>query len=131
MTRYKQPRLRITLEDRPGLEVFMRGITIGRVIRLSDLAEQFRAGKLTAEGTSEMFDAFAERLVSWNIDDDDDKPVPADLDGVRSLDADLLLQLLEGWFEGLTRAPKASTTPAEPSGSPSLQDLPMSPLRAV
>jgi len=119
--RYKHASRTFVLEfdDMPGLEVRLRPVSVSQLMDLAGLADEFAAGKATPGQVSELFETFADRLVSWNLDIDDEE-VPADIKGVRSLDADLFMKMLSGWFAGMTQAPKSS--PAE-------MDLPMEPLR--
>jgi hypothetical protein len=127
--RYKHESRQFILrfEDLPGLEVVMRPISVGKLMDMAGMADGVKSGKASETDTLELFRLFAGRLVSWNLDGDDDKPVPADLDGVRSLDTDLFMQIFEGWFEGMTSAPKAPRTPS-PNGSAA--GLPMETLGA-
>src|SRR5262249_12895606 len=102
----------------------------GQLLEIVGLYDAFRAGKASAEGIGALMDAFAARLVSWNIDGDDDKPLPADMDGVRSLDADLFMDLCTGWVEGMTQAPPPLPKPSAngaPEASLPMEALPASP----
>lgn len=127
MTGYKPPLHRLKFEDMPGLEVVVRPISLGKLLDLSGTADELVAGRANSEQIIALCEEFASRLVSWNILGPDDDPVPATLEGVRSLDADIFLQIFREWFGGMTRAPKASTTSTEPTGI----DLPMTALRSV
>jgi len=119
--RYKHASRTFVLEfgDMPGLEVRMRPVSVSQLMDLTVLADEFAAGRATTAQVNELFETFADRLVSWNLDIDDDE-VPADIKGVRSLDYELFMRMLTGWYAGMTQAPKS---PAEPA------DLPMEPLR--
>ena len=122
MTRYKHSSRRIVLEfdDMPGLEVVMRSLPLSEVLEVAKLADAWTAGKATPDQITGLFDVFANRLVSWNLDVDDVE-VPPDLKGVLSLEPDLFRALLDSWAAGMTRAPKAS--------EPETPDLPMEALR--
>lgn len=127
MSRYKAPLKRMVFEDRPGLEVVMRSISIGKLMDLAGAYDAAQAGTATAAQVRQMCDALAARLVSWNLDDENDEPVPATPAGVQSLDADLFLDIARGWFEDMTMAPKASP-PASPNGTHPEAGLPMVPI---
>jgi hypothetical protein len=134
MTRYKAPpsRFIIRFEDRPGLEVVMRKLSVGELLDMAGLADAFTGGKATGEQAAVMFGLFASRLVEWNIDGDDDEPVPATVDGARSLDPELFADILNGWMSGMMQAPKASPSPSEPGLIPEeAESLPMAPLSVV
>jgi len=108
----------LRFEDFPGLEVVMRAVSVGQLMSLAGLADEFQAGKATIGQTTQLFQLVASRLVSWNIDGDDGRPVPVTEAGVRSLDTDVFMAIVTVWFEGMTQAPKAS--PAD-----GMEDLPM------
>ena len=78
MTGYKPKRtvykLDFSATEYAGLEVAMRAGSLGALLDLQELSEQ---GTLTADEARQMFAGFAELLVSWNVEDEDDKPVPA------------------------------------------------------
>jgi len=111
----------LRFEDMPGLEVVMRPASVGKLMDMASLADDFQAGRATAGQANELFEAFADRLVSWNLDIDGAE-VPPDIKGVRQLDADVFMAIFTGWFNGMTQGPKALQTPAEPP------DLPMTAL---
>jgi hypothetical protein len=128
--RYQHPSRTFILrfEDMPGLEVVMRSASIGTLMDMAAVADKVAAGKASAPETLGLFTEFARQLSSWNLDGEDGQPVPATLDGVRSLDADLFLVIFGAWFEGMTSAPKAPPKPS-PNGSAHLaESLPMATL---
>lgn len=130
MTGYKTPRYRLEFPDRPGLEVVMRGLPVGQVFATAGLADQFKAGQLTSEAVQPLFALLASRIVSWNIEGDDDEPVPATPDGVASLDMVLFGEILTAWLEHMMAPPKASPTPSANGHMPPLPEvsLPMAPM---
>ena len=131
-SRYKHPAKDFLLrfEDLPGLEVHMRSVSVGKLMDMAGLADEFKGGDADPAKVSELFTMFADRLVSWNLDGDDDKPVPADLAGVRSLDVDLFMAIFEGWFESIVSAPPPLQKPSANGSHPMEGSLPMEPLPA-
>ena len=80
-----------------------------------------------------LFDAFAEVLQEWNVQAEDGRPVPATLEGIRTQDADFVLDILRVWFQAVTQpsAPLGATSSAGgPSAAPPLPMEPLSPSRA-
>jgi hypothetical protein len=64
---------------------------------------------------------FVDHLVSWNIEDAQDQPVPTTLAGAKSLDHDLVAALSNAWIQTLTGVHDADPLPeSSPSGEPSL-----------
>ncbi|MCX4703860.1 hypothetical protein [Streptomyces sp. NBC_01373] len=70
---------------------------------------------------------FAKRLVSWNLEDDDDQPLPATPEGLRMVDTSLVTALKEAWLQSITGVHAADPLPqSSPSGGPSLvESIPM------
>lgn len=90
--------------DYEGLQVRIKSVPIGQYMALTDLAEDIDAETGTAATSGKLgnvfklFEAMADALVSWNIDDEYDNPLPATLDGLQSLDFDLALYLIGEWI---------------------------------
>lgn len=73
---------------------------------------------------------FAGVLRSWNLEDDDDQPIPADLDGLKTQELGFAMSIIEAYMDavgGVTGPLADSST----SGGNSLEaSLPMAPLSA-
>lgn len=95
-----------------GLEVVARSVPLGKL--LFDMGPML--GMLTSLDTASMtvdilaqakepFQALADAIISWNIEVEDDDgnrtPVPADLDGLLSLDMSELQEILTQWMEAV------------------------------
>jgi hypothetical protein len=66
---------------------------------------------------------FGKRLVSWNLTDDDDQPIPATSEGLRQVDTSLVTALKTAWLQSIVgvHLPQSS-----PSGEPSpVESIPM------
>jgi hypothetical protein len=123
--------------DLHGLEVATKGLSVEATFELASLAAGLGADVSTEEKVrtaNQLFAGFAERLVSWNLTEDDDTPVPATLAGVQDQDMGFMIGLITTWMDavssvdtplpqgsanGQSTAPEASL-PTE-SLSPSLQ----------
>jgi hypothetical protein len=70
---------------------------------------------------------FAKRLVSWNLTDDDEQPIPATPEGLRQVDVRLVIALKTAWVQSLTGVHDADPLPqSSTSGGPSLvESVPM------
>jgi hypothetical protein len=137
MAGYKRKRTiyRLKFEDpeMEGLVVDTTGADIAEFAVIGELAEY--AADLTMENLAKaakaMLDVkalFAEHLVAWNLEDDDDVPVPATTEGVSAQDDDFVLDLVAAWMDevGGVSGPKE---PTSNGGSPSLvASIPMEPL---
>ena len=92
-----------------GLEVAVRAGSIGDLLGLQELAG---AGEMTAEEARQMFAGFAALLVSWNVEDDDDKPVPVSYKGVSCQEPDFIKTIITAFYVNVAGAP-----PPLPDGS--------------
>lgn len=70
---------------------------------------------------------FVDHLISWNIEDEHDKPVPTTLAAAKSLDHNLVAALNNAWIQTLTGVHGADPLPESSlSGEPSLvESVPM------
>lgn len=87
-------------EDMDGLVVRVRSIRIGELRELLALVEIDL--KHTSPGDAakldRLFEVFADALLSWNVEDDQGEPVPADLAGVSTQDGDFILLIVREWL---------------------------------
>jgi hypothetical protein len=131
---YKRDKIyRLVFEDPDleGLEVKARSVAIGKLLQISELKELRNSGELDGDGiakTRDLLQIFADALVSWNLEDDADQPIPATLDGLLDQDLGFVLQIIEAWMEAVTSVSK-SLGKASPSGVTFPEgSLPMEPL---
>lgn len=121
-------------EDLAGLEVKARGATVAGMLGAVELLATFEGSGKLAGGMSakdlahfdRLFrtmagcpaecldqhdelppgqDHYLNRLVSWNLEDEDDQPVPADYYGLMSQDADFAMTLVMAWMDGVLGTP--------------------------
>jgi len=125
-----------------GLEVTTKGLPVKKMFGLVTLAGQLSGDDATvAEKVAiaeELFAGFADRLVAWNLDDDDGVPVPATLDGVSDQDFDFMTGLIMTWMDAVASvdiplpkpSPPGATMATEPPlvGSIPVETLSPSPL---
>ncbi|PZT70202.1 hypothetical protein DN402_31795 [Streptomyces sp. SW4] len=107
--------------DYEGLEVSMRGLTVGEELELNDLRR--REGAVVR-----WFEILTGLLVEWNVEDEQGQPVPTTFDGVRTQDSALVTAILDA----LQTAASGVSDPlpqASPAGEPSeVASIPMAPL---
>lgn len=83
-----------------GLVVRMKGLKIGKMRRvLRALGDD---NKDTGALVDEMATFVVEGLVSWNLEDENGTPLPADREQVEDLEFDMLTEILSTWLERLT-----------------------------
>lgn len=88
--------------DYDGLIVRVRSIKIGALRELLGLAATLADGQVSLADASKvdrLFEVFADALISWNLEDDHDQPVPATLEGVSTQDADFISDIVKEWMK--------------------------------
>lgn len=128
---FKPPRkaykLQFEDEEYAGLEIVARSLSVADFLKISSLADDVK-GKTEAEAASsvnDLFASFARSVVRWNIEDDDDKPVPVSLDGVKTLEFDFVISVIQAWLSAMTDVEPGLGKDSN-SGNPALeQSLPM------
>lgn len=85
-----------------GLEVTAASLNIGRFLDFQAAQAKQAQGGEEADGASgDMLTMFAEALISWNLLDKDDVPVPATLAGLRAQDLDFGMTLIRSWMDAI------------------------------
>lgn len=143
---------RLVFEDDPdfeGLVVRARGLTVEQLLEataLADLAEADIDG-LAAQGRGltpeqrdqvrRLFEMFAERLVSWNVEDEgpdgpdgEGVPVPATLEGVLSQESTGVLRIIRTWLTAVAGVPSSLGKGSTSGATSRALSLPMEPLLA-
>lgn len=103
--------------DYAGLEVKARSVSLGVLLDLEDETSAMRQGSGTAH-TRGLLSLFTDKLISWNLEDDDDKPIPTTLEGILSLEIDHAYPIVLAWVDAMLSV-TASTGKASSSGPPS------------
>jgi hypothetical protein len=115
MARFKPARTfyRLTFEDPElaGLEVTTRKISLEgllEIVDMIDVVQGFDSKNIEPVGlkmVKDLFARFAAVLSEWNVDDDDDQPVPCTIEGLLSLEAEFVLAVIEAWVRAMSQAP--------------------------
>lgn len=102
---YKRQRktLNLRFEDEPELEILARSCTVRKFLWVLRTADKMKAGDLPQEDLDEFLGWFAGRIVSWNLVDDDDKPVPVSADYLLDEDIDWTAKVAMGWVSGVLK----------------------------
>ncbi|MFG3276246.1 hypothetical protein [Streptomyces luteogriseus] len=120
---YKPKRKIITLDfegtTHDGLEVTMRGLTVGEELELDDLRGKEGYGR-------RVFEMMAGLLHEWNVEDPDTgEPVPATFEGVCTQDATFVMEILDA-LQGTQSGVSDPLPESSPSGEPSpVESIPM------
>jgi hypothetical protein len=83
--------------DWPGLEVQVRTLSMGQLVSVW-------SGE--GGGTSvRTFELFMDRLVGWNLEDEDGRPVPATREAVEAEDDDMVNAIVKKWTDAVLGVP--------------------------
>jgi hypothetical protein len=106
-----------------GLEVRVSSAPVGELAEIMNLST-----KSDYASTMELIQKLSERLVSWNITEEDGSATPATLAGLKSLDLGEMTEIVTKWAQAMVHVPD-SLGKESTSGKPSLEaSLPMAPL---
>jgi hypothetical protein len=110
----------ITFEDYPGLEVDAKSVSIEEYLKISRLADQM-AAKPAEEQVEELFGWFARRLVRWNLEDEEGKPVPPTVGGLMGEELPFAYAIVMAWVNkvvGVSAPLRAASGGGAPSQAP-------------
>jgi hypothetical protein len=127
---YKRKVLHLTFEDKPGLEIYVHSVNVRRALNLMRLTDKMAGGEVTdmAEAekvTGELFGAFADRVVSWTLVEDDETPVPVSLDSLLDWDFDDAMLWVMTWMQQATSVTVPTAAPANRTGTGLEASIPM------
>lgn len=116
-------------EELNGLEVRARSVPLGQyldIVEIAEVAGPDGVDNLTPEQTMKMvgavgnlLESFADVLVSWNVEDEDGAPVPANLDGLRSQEFPFVMEIIQAWV-GAVAGASDPLGPESSGGAPSV-----------
>lgn len=124
---YKRPTLKLIFADpeMDGLEVRAKRLNIGNLFRVAALADMGHGLVQREEKLTELFEALGASITSWNLEEDDDTPVPTTPAGLRGQDMRLLLAITHSLIEASAGVARPLEQPS-PGGEPSLEaSIPM------
>ena len=124
---------RLKFEDpaMAGLEVDAKSLSTGALLEVTELGGMIKRSKIDEidpAALRKLFAVFADALVSWNLDDEHDHPVPATYEGIVSQELDFVLEVIMAWI-GAIASVDTPLNATSPSGGTSPEAaLPMEPL---
>lgn len=123
--RHKIPHIRVAFEDGHeyhGCEVILRKLQLGEFLDLMQISPDS-----AVQNVGDQLATMADKIVSWNLEDETGAPVPVTRETVLQQDKDLMMAVLNGWVTALQGVP-APLESSSPDGEPSLEaSLPMAP----
>lgn len=121
-------------EDMDGLEVRARSVPLGVFLRIEEITGKGSAP--TDAEVKELFESFAESLISWNLEepvdpddpDGDKRPVPATVEGLYSHDLEFIVKIILSWQTAVAEVPAPLGRRSPNGGLSPVPSLPMEPL---
>lgn len=93
-------------EDYAGLEIKARSVPLGVLLDLDDETSAMRSGAGMGQ-TRSLMSMFTEKLISWNLEDEDDKPIPTTMEGLLSLEIDRAYDIILAWVDAMITVSKS------------------------
>lgn len=92
----------------PGLEVQVRSLSMGQLIA-ARTGKDDDDGK---DGTEALIELLADRIIGWNLEDEDGTPVPTTLEAMKGEDSDLIMAIVDQWTDAVAgvKAPLDGTS---------------------
>lgn len=107
---YKRKRMVYKLDfdgtDYEGLSVKVTGLNTGEYLEIVGLGASKGDSEEAAVETDGMIQLFARHLISWNLEDENDAPVPPTYEGVKANDLAMNLFIVNAWTEAIGNASK-------------------------
>ena len=115
---------KLIFQEYEGLEVMARLVSVEELLKITGLALQMTT-KPDDKQVAELFGWFGKRLVSWNLEDEDGKPVPATLNGLLAQEMGFVLKIIQAWVRAITGVlpPLQNGSSGGPAGRNPLEEL--------
>lgn len=85
-----------------GAQIVLGSLSIGQIMQVRQLMHTVSQSTSPVE-QMEAFDTVilmaADKLVSWDLEEEDGTPIPATREGVLSLDGELMLPIINAWLD--------------------------------
>jgi hypothetical protein len=103
-----------------GCEVVLRRLTLGEYLDITGL------GDVDGLTVAHQLRGMSDKLIAWNLEDEQGNPIPATADAVIGQDFDLMSTILAAWLDALRGGVSAPLEQTSPDGEPSLEaSIPM------
>lgn len=127
MAGYKRERRTYVMEfadpEYEGLEIKVRSLPIRNLQYLLSLDPDSEDPKQRAESINQMMCAFAEALVSWNMIDENDNPIPTTLEYIESEDVDFIMTCISQWMKVVSQVDDESPLDESSQPGPTTQEV--------
>lgn len=103
-------------DDLAGLEVRAAAPALGDFLEIAKLGELAKVTEIKPEDFEKIqpiFDLFVSLVRSWNLEDDDDLPLPITFASLKTLDMPVIMRIIDAWMRAVATVPAPL---AKPSG---------------
>lgn len=93
--------IKLIFEDMPELEIRIKTGTMAKFLKIARLYSKIDPNNLDDEGIDkleEFFRLFASNLHSWNLEDDEGKPLPLNAESLMDLDPIFMMKIIREWI---------------------------------
>jgi hypothetical protein len=98
--------LQFEAEDLAGFECYATGTTLEQFVEVTALSEELQTPEgRTKDNIEKQFTVFARFLKSWNLDDENDQPVPCTYEGLASQEFDFVMAIMMAWTAAIASVP--------------------------
>lgn len=104
------------------VDEFHDGLRLGALAGKSD-----RVNDAAVESDAKINKLFVDRIYSWNLEDDDGKPLPVSMQTIGSLPNRTVAIMIREWFQAMTAVPPTSRQSSNGSATSAEQSLGMAP----
>lgn len=111
-----------------GLEVVTASASVATYRHIAGLATRDFGVKPTADdlaAADHLFEAFAEVLMSWNLEEPEGVPVPATVDGLRAQDLPFAMAIIVAWMTAVAGVSVPLGLPSSGGDAALVASLPM------
>lgn len=87
-----------------GATIVMSGMSVGQIMKARAAMRTVKSGEddgAKADSILEVVNTVTGNLVSWDLEEEDGTPIPANAEGVQSLELDTVFTLFNAWLEAV------------------------------
>lgn len=107
-----------------GLEIRVKVISVGTYLQYTRIFGD-KSAENSDDEVTEIYSDFVDNLISWNLEDEEGKPIPQTLEGLFTQELDFINTIIFAWADSLTKVSE-ELGKGSPSGDRSVEaSLPM------
>lgn len=108
-----------------GLSMRMKRLSIDDLFTIADLRSGLTLDEAGRKKLHDLADKVSAGILSWDYEDENDQPIPATKDVLRSEDASMLMAIAKAWMNAATAVSGPLPQPSTDGGQSLEQSMPM------